>query len=64
MFAVMTPEQFAHVNVGTTPAHPNAMCIAETLAVVAGEPHARELVWQLQRQGEAALHGFCCACLV
>jgi hypothetical protein len=56
VFAVMTPEQFAHVNVGTTPAHPNAMCIAETLAVVAGEPHARELVRQLQNQGKAAPH--------
>ena len=68
MFAVMTPEQFAHVNVGTTPAHPNAMCIAETIAVVAGEPHAREFVRRLQNQGKAAPHGMlspgCCACLM
>ena len=66
VFAVMTPQQFAHVNVGTTPAHPNAMCIAETLAVVAGEPHARELVRQLQNQGEAPLYTLCrlhCNCL-
>jgi hypothetical protein len=55
VFAAMTPEQFAHVNVGTTPAHPNAMCIAETLAVAAGEPHAREFVGQLQNQGKAVL---------
>ena len=67
MFAVMTPQQFAHVNVGTTPAHPNAMCIAETLAVAAGEPHARELVRQLQNQGRAMLHDNPCSrctCLV
>jgi hypothetical protein len=67
VFAVMTPEQFAHVNVGTTPAHPNAMCIAETVAVVAGEPHAREFVRRLQNQGKAVQRNecssLCCTCL-
>lgn len=52
VFAVLTPQQFAHLTVGATPAHPNAMCIAETLAVTAGEPHAKEFVRQLQNQGK------------
>ena len=52
---MLTPQQFAHLSVNATPAHPNAMCIAETLAVTAGKPHARECVQYLQNQGKAVL---------
>lgn len=55
VFSVLTPRQFAHVHVGAAPAHPNAMCLAEMVAMTTGEPHAQALVQQLRGQGWSAM---------
>lgn len=51
VWAVFAPAQLAHLNLAVAPVHPNALCVAEMVAIMAGEPTSGALFQQLRSQG-------------